>query len=61
MTPDRWHVEVDDNGDAEVTPVDDLIGHEPDHCICGPAVRPATGPNGASCWVTIHYALDNRP
>lgn len=40
-----------------ITPVDDLVGHELDACVCGPYVEHL----GDTEWLYAHYALDGRP
>lgn len=44
-----WHVE----------PINDLIAHEDNDCICGPTVEHVPTPDGDS-WLYTHHSLDGR-
>lgn len=41
-------------------PHDDLIEHEPDECVCGPARIPIVAGDGAQSQLVIHRRLDSR-
>lgn len=41
-----------------MTPVDDLIAHEHDDCVCGPARVPVVRGDGQRSEITIHRRLD---
>lgn len=45
---------------VHVTPVDDLIDHDGEDCICGPTTEPVPCDDGAFGWVIIHHSLDGR-
>ena len=44
-----WHVE----------PINDLIAHEDNDCICGPSIEHVPTPDGDS-WLYAHHSLDGR-
>jgi hypothetical protein len=41
---------------VHVVPINDLVEHEDDDCVCGPAVE-FVPPNG---WLVTHHSLDGR-
>ena len=45
-----WHVE----------PVNDLIAHEDNDCVCGPTVEPVPRDDGSIGWLYTHHSLDGR-
>lgn len=45
-----WHVE----------PVNDLIEHVHEDCICGPEIEAVFRDDGSNGWLITHHALDGR-
>lgn len=45
---------------VHVLPVDDLIEHTDDDCLCGPDTEPVEGPDGSIGWLVSHHSLDGR-
>lgn len=43
------------DGDVHVVPVDDLVDHEHEDCVCGPTVEFVE-----DGWLYVHHALDGR-
>lgn len=51
----------EDEDQAHVTPIDDLVEHElTDECPCGPADELVQRVDGDR-WIVVHQALDGRP
>jgi hypothetical protein len=42
------------------TPHDDLVAHEPEHCVCGPLHIPVVRGDGVRSQIEIHRRLDGR-
>ena len=52
---------LEENGNEwHVLPLDDLIEHEHEDCICGPTVEPCPREDGSMGWLITHYSLDGR-
>lgn len=45
---------------VHVEPVNDLIEHVDDGCICGPDVEAVFRDDGSNGWVITHHSLDGR-
>lgn len=45
---------------VHVLPVNDLIEHEDDDCICGPTTEAVPCDDGSFGWVVVHASLDGR-
>lgn len=41
-------------------PVNDLIEHEDDDCVCGPTVEAVYRDDGSNGWLISHHSLDGR-
>lgn len=57
-----WEAIRLDDGDVHVHvhPLQDLIAHGPDDCVCGPTTEPVPRDDGSMGWLISHHALDNR-
>jgi hypothetical protein len=48
-------------GEVHVWPLNDLIAHESDNCVCLPRTEPVErDEDGYVGWVVIHNSWDNR-
>lgn len=47
-------------GDVHVIPINDLIEHVDDDCLCGPEMIPVERDDGSFGWVISHHSLDGR-
>lgn len=47
---ERWHI----------IPLNDLIEHEDEDCVCGPEVEPLVQDDGSIDWLISHHSLDGR-
>lgn len=45
---------------VHVLPVNDLIEHEPEDCVCGPTVEAVQRDDGSVGWLLTHHSLDGR-
>lgn len=45
---------------VHVVPLNDLVEHEPDDCICGPRVEAVPDGTGSYGWLYTHHSLDGR-
>lgn len=46
---------------AHVVPVNDLIEHEDEDCVCGPKLTPVKSEvDGGINWLYTHHSLDGR-
>jgi len=46
--------------DIHVMPMQDLVEHADDDCVCGPTTHPVSRNDGSYGWVVIHHSLDGR-
>ena len=55
-------VHADRPGETHVIPIDDLIEHEDEDCVCGPLAEFAVCPDHDACswFLYTHRALDGR-
>ena len=58
----RWTVlqPADNDDEAHVIPLADVIEHVPHECVCGPTVEPVPRDDGSMGWTVIHHSLDGR-
>lgn len=45
---------------VHVEPVNDLIEHEDNDCLCGPDVEAVFRNDGSNDWLITHHSLDGR-
>lgn len=45
---------------VHVMPVNDIVEHEDDDCICGPRTDAVPCDDGSYGWVIVHESLDRR-
>jgi hypothetical protein len=43
-----------------VLPVDDVIEHKDEDCVCGPRTDSIKRDDGSMAWVVVHNSLDGR-
>lgn len=55
-----WETRRLDNGEVHIVPLDDLVMHLPDDCICGVTTEAIFRSDGSNGWVIIHHSLDGR-
>lgn len=63
MSLPGWLVaHAEHSGEAHVLPVDDLIAHEDEDCVCGPLAEWVTciEHDGCAWFLYTHRALDGR-
>jgi hypothetical protein len=58
-TSSGW-VGVECGDDYHVVPLDDLVGHEQDGCVCGPTLEAVPRDDGSMGWMYTHHSLDRR-
>lgn len=58
-TSKKWYNNTYRN-EVHITPLNDLIDHEPENCACGPKTEPVELSDGTINWQVIHNALDGR-
>jgi len=46
--------------DVHTMPVNDIVKHTFDDCVCGPTIEPVKRANGSIGWLIIHHSLDGR-
>jgi hypothetical protein len=46
--------------EQHVVPVNDLVDHEVEDCICGPRTECVERPDGSIGFVVVHHSLDGR-
>lgn len=59
----KWEVrpQIDAFKTEHVVPLDDLVEHIPEGCVCGPTVEPVPHPrDGSMGWLVTHHSLDGR-
>jgi hypothetical protein len=54
-----WLAQNTDHG-TEVLPVNDLITHDGDDCVCIPTVEHVPRTRGGDSWLVVHHSLDGR-
>lgn len=45
---------------VHVVPVNDLIEHGGEDCVCGPTTEPVQRGDGSTGWLVVHHSLDGR-
>lgn len=55
-----WRYGLAYDGAVHVEPVNDLVGHEVQDCVCGPLVEPVKQHDGGTGWLVTHHPLDGR-
>lgn len=56
----KWINFVAENGYVHTCPMDDLITHTLEDCVCGPEEIPVKRDDGSVNWQIAHHALDGR-
>jgi hypothetical protein len=59
MTMAGWLANATEQG-AEVLPLDDVVEHSGDDCVCGPTTEPVAREDGSYGWLVTHHSLDGR-
>ncbi|WP_280412553.1 hypothetical protein [Nocardia asiatica] len=56
-----WVVQrIPGGSEVHVHPLDDLIEHTPNDCVCGPETEPIPRSDGTYGWLITHHSLDGR-
>ncbi|CAB4906089.1 unannotated protein [freshwater metagenome] len=55
-----WCVYATDCSTVQVVPMEDLVEHAGDDCVCGPTTEPVPREDGSIGWVVTHHSLDGR-
>lgn len=43
-----------------IVPLNDLIDHVDEECVCGPTTQPVERDDGSIGWIIVHDSLDGR-
>lgn len=49
-----------DSDEVHVLPIDDIVAHSPNDCVCGPTTQAVPRDDGSFGWVVTHHSLDGR-
>lgn len=56
----KWEVRESHSNEPHVIPINDLVKHEPEDCVCIPHTEPVPRSDGTIGWVILHHSLDGR-